>query len=116
MVWYCVSPAGTVTLIGPKPNEPSWNVDQSRFGSSCSVTVTSWAATLPSFSKSMVYGERAGGMDEALRAEAGGADEGVGVARLHATWGWSTAFVVFAVCGRFRIAQIPIVVTARRSI
>ena len=44
MVWYCVSPAGMVTLTGPKPNEPSWKVDQSRFGSSCSVTVTSWAA------------------------------------------------------------------------
>ena len=54
VVWYWVSPGGMVMLIGPKPNEPSWKVDQSRFGSSCSVTVTSWAATLPSFSKSMV--------------------------------------------------------------
>ena len=38
-------------LIGPKPNEPSWNVDQFRLGWSSSVTVTSWAATLPWFSK-----------------------------------------------------------------
>ena len=63
VVGYDCKPAGTVIVIAPKPMLPSWNVVQSRFGSSCSVTVTSWAAAVAfvgSFSNSMRVGQVCG--------------------------------------------------------
>ncbi len=68
------------TLIGPKPKNASGNVDQLRLGETCSLTVTSWAAALPSFSEVDGVGKAAGGLDDALGSEARGAEASVGIA------------------------------------
>jgi hypothetical protein len=49
-VLYEVSAGGTLTMYLPNPIVPSWNVLQSRFGLSCSVTTTLSAGTSAVFS------------------------------------------------------------------
>ena len=55
VVWKCSLPSGIAISVSPKPASVHWKVDQSRLGSSWSVTTTPCAGDVAegSFSKSM---------------------------------------------------------------